>query len=698
MLLKKFSARHRSASPKRFELLRNFSIVSLSAFILATGLLSLLYRQRAVRDLATLTERNNDILAQVLSNKLWPQYGPFLSRTQALSDEDLAAHPRSQQLYEDVITQLEGSPVAKVKIFDLQGRTIFSTDVSQLGDDKSQSTGFLVARSGQIVSQLGHRDTFKALQSTLEDHHLLSSYIPIRTNGSGDVVGVFELYTDVTPSLELINRSQRETILISLLILALLYSILFLFVRRAENLLKQQYQQLEDSEGRYRQQARELEQTLDKLQQTQMQMLQSEKMSSLGQLVAGIAHEVNNPVNFIRGNLFHVQEYTQNLLKLLQLYQQRYPNPIAEIQAETEAIELGYIRKDLPKTLSSMEMGSNRIREIVQSLRNFSRLDEAKVKAVDIHEGLESTLIILNHRLKAQSDRAEIQVIRDYANLPKIECYPGLLNQVFMNVIANGVDALEEAMKTQTHQNGRDNPSQITLRTSLTNDQWLQVVISDNGPGIPSETQQRIFDPFFTTKPVGKGTGMGMAISYQIVTEKHGGKLECFSTLGMGTEFVIQIPVRQMMSSSSSSVNHSSHHDAVQSTECLEAQTRFVPRDNSVDILPISSLSNEGLIEVCMAAEVIACECPGYLARLLKQVRAFRDYTTSCIEKFPEDKETHLWLAEQAKKAEDTIYQTMIELMRKENLIDESSDSILLDKISERARRIIAQQLGNEKL
>ncbi|MEO1295423.1 MAG: ATP-binding protein [Cyanobacteria bacterium J06636_16] len=286
----------------------------------------------------------------------------------------------------------------------------------------------------------------------------------------------------------------------------------------------------------------DLQGTLDELHRTQAQMLQSEKMSGLGQLVA---HEINNPVSFIYGNVIHVQGYAQDLLELVRLYQHYYPNPAPEIQVEAEKIDLEFLQNDLPKTLSSMRMGSDRIREIVLSLRSFSRVDEAEVKPVDIHTGLDSTLVILNHRLKARPDCPEISVIKEYAALPEVECYPGLLNQVFMNILANAIDALEERIKYQTPQEQDDAPSKITIHTSLVDESWVKIVIADNGSGIPPEVQQHIFEPFFTTKPVGKGTGMGMSISYQIVTDRHGGQLKCFSTLGEGTEFTLQIPLRQ---------------------------------------------------------------------------------------------------------------------------------------------------------
>ncbi|MEQ8463382.1 MAG: PAS domain S-box protein [Coleofasciculus sp. E1-EBD-02] len=328
-----------------------------------------------------------------------------------------------------------------------------------------------------------------------------------------------------------------------------------------------------------RKQAAQLSKTLHDLQRTQSQLIQSEKMSSLGQLVAGIAHEINNPVNFIYGNLIYAQEYYQDLIALVQLYRTAYPNPPAVIKERMDSIDLDFILTDFAKLQYSMKVGAERIREIVQSLRTFSRLDESGRKTIDIHSGIESALMILQYRLKEKPGAAGICVIKEYEKLPPVDCWPGQLNQVFMNILTNAIDAIEDKENCDSSQTEAEfsqdtvlfSPT-ITIRTGLSqtdsahpsitdglteehssgemdnsepDNPYVFIRIADNGIGMSPQTQKRLFDPFFTTKPVGLGTGLGLAVSYQIIVEKHGGKLWCNSTPEQGAEFVVEIPIRQ---------------------------------------------------------------------------------------------------------------------------------------------------------
>ncbi|MEG4802978.1 AAA family ATPase [Microcoleus sp. ARI1-B5] len=308
---------------------------------------------------------------------------------------------------------------------------------------------------------------------------------------------------------------------------------------------------LRQSEGQLREKAAQLEVTLGELRSTQTQLIQTEKMSSLGQLVAGVAHEINNPINFIYGNVLHASEYSSALLRLIELYQQSYPNPTPEIVAETEDIDLGFLQEDLPKTLQSMQVGVDRVRNIVLSLRNFSRLDEAEMKPVDIHSGIDSTLLILQHRLKKDALGHGIEVVKEYGQLPKVSCYASGLNQVFMNVLSNAIDAVELGVGLQEATARLENPlsqrfeRKIKIRTEVCDRNFVRISIANNGAGMTEEVRSRVFDPFFTTKAVGKGTGLGLSISYQIVVEKHGGKLMCISAPNQGAEFVIEIPVQR---------------------------------------------------------------------------------------------------------------------------------------------------------
>lgn len=314
---------------------------------------------------------------------------------------------------------------------------------------------------------------------------------------------------------------------------------------RLQTLNKQLHDINQTLEQQIEQRTKELSSTLEQLQQSQLQLVQHEKMSALGQMVAGVAHEINNPVGFIAGNLKPASEYIQDLFDLIDLYQEKFPQSDGDIEDKVESIDLAYIREDLPKLLSSMKEGVDRIRNISNSLRAFSRADTDHQIPFNIHEGIDSTLMILSHRLKAKPNHPGVQVLKNYGALPLVECYPGQLNQVFMNILSNAVDALDDRDQERTYEEMQLNPSTIRIWTETVGADRVRIHIADNGPGMTEDVRSRLFDPFFTTKPVGKGTGLGLSISFQIVTEKHNGKLDFYSAPGEGTEFAIDLPIQQ---------------------------------------------------------------------------------------------------------------------------------------------------------
>ena len=295
-------------------------------------------------------------------------------------------------------------------------------------------------------------------------------------------------------------------------------------------------------EQRVAEKTADLEAAIAQLQQSQIQLIHSEKMSTLGNLVAGVAHEINNPLGFIAGNLKPAQEYIKDLFQLIDIYQKELSHPSASLQEVVEKMDLEYLQEDLPKLIDSMQQGIARIRDISTSLRTFSRADSDRPVPFNLHEGIDSTILILKHRLKANDTRPEIEVIKNSGSIPMVKCYAGQLNQVFMNILANAIDALDESNRGRSYEDIKANPNRITISTSM-EDKYVRIAIADNGTGMPSEVKQRIFDHLFTTKGVGKGTGLGLAIAKSIVVEKHGGAIEVDSTLGQGTEFTIGLPL-----------------------------------------------------------------------------------------------------------------------------------------------------------
>ncbi len=512
-------------SVQRFPLRRYFALASALALASMGLVAAQVLRAHSARTIAHSGEEHNTALAKVLANTTLNRFGYFLKRADEYSDAQLRDHPSTEALYQTIRAQMHDTALVKMQIFDLDGRTIFSTETSQIGTEKHEYPGFRQARAGHVSSQLGHRDTFEAFRQNIQDRALLSSYLPMYDPATQELAGVMEIYTDVTP-LYTRAQSQTQTVVLAILgVLSVLYAVLFAIVHHAARLLQRQYSALQASEQRHKQQARQL-------QQAQAQLVQSEKLSSLGRVAAGVAHEINNPVSFIHGNLSHVRDYTDALLELVQLVRDRQPDAAPELQARLEELEFEFLRDDLPKCLQSMQVGTERIRQIILSLRIFARLDEEGLKAIDLHEALDTTLLLLKSSLGR-----EIAIVKDYEPaLPKVECFPLQLNQVFANLLCNASEALQTATAPQT--------PRIAIATELLPGDRVCIRIGDNGPGIAPAVRDRIFEPFFTTKPVGQGTGLGLSTSYEVIRQ-HGGELTVSSEPGQGATFSAILPCVQ---------------------------------------------------------------------------------------------------------------------------------------------------------
>ncbi|WP_427161632.1 AAA family ATPase [Aliinostoc sp. HNIBRCY26] len=396
-------------------------------------------------------------------------------------------------------------------------------------------------------------DNVKTVVFLAGDHYIIreqpKSVLCIPIINQGKLIGILYLENYLTVGAFTRDRVEVLKLLTTQAAISLENAILYKNLAQANQNLEEYSHSLEEKvEARTQElhtKNQDLQQAFQELKRTQTQLIQSEKMSSLGQMVAGIAHEINNPINFIHGNITHVSEYMQDLLDLLAIYRQKNDYSVDFVNRKAAEIDIDFIQEDLPKILNSMQVGSSRIRDIVLGLRNFSRLDESDMKPVNIHEGIENTLMLLQHRLQKNNHRPEIIVIKKYANLPQVSCYASQLNQVFMNIINNAIDTLEDKIlnkKLGLEYEEFSNPT-ISICTAKIDAKKVRITIADNGSGMTKGVQQKIFDPFFTTKPIGSGTGLGLSISYQIIVEKHQGLLTCDSVLGKGTEFIIEIPM-----------------------------------------------------------------------------------------------------------------------------------------------------------
>ncbi|MBD2297491.1 ATP-binding sensor histidine kinase [Nostoc sp. FACHB-190] len=444
---------------------------------------------------------------------------------------------------------LSGNHNSELRVVALSSSENFaaiSTELPSIYAGSSNDIPITLIKYVNRIKEVFVVDDAKTVDFLAEDRYIISqkpkSLLCIPIINQGKLLGILYLENSLTTGAFTRDRIEVLKLLTTQAAISLENAILYNNLAQANQNLEEYNHSLEVKvEARTQElnnKNQHLQEALQELQRTQTQLIQSEKMSSLGQMVAGIAHEINNPINFIHGNIAHASEYVKDLLDLVNIYQQECSHPSDILTAKVAEIDVEFLSEDLLKILDSMEVGSSRIRNIVLGLRNFSRLDEAEMKTVDVHEGIDNTLMILQHRLKAKSDALEIEVIKEYAKIPEISCYAGQLNQVFMNILSNAIDAVNDSR-------ANIKKPQIHIYTALKDSNTLQVRIADNGCGMTEAVKKKIFDPFFTTKPVGSGTGLGLSISYQVIVDKHKGQLICDSTPGQGTEFVIEIPIKQ---------------------------------------------------------------------------------------------------------------------------------------------------------
>ena len=569
-----------------FKLLRYFTFTSLAFFLMAIAILNYAYRRNAISDLITIGEKENAALAKSLANSLQSTLKPYLYKSLRLNKEQLSTQSEIAILQDKVESQTRGLSLVKIKVYNLDGMTIFSTDPQQIGRDKSQSTGFQTAMAGKVKTELDHRDTFQAIGGEIADRNLLSSYVPILDN-SGQLQGVFELYNDVTPLVEKISRTRFQIIAIVGFTLGLLYLILLALISRASKLIEVQQLALQESQSQYKHKAEQLQQTVTQLQQTQSQLIQQEKMAALGQLVAGVAHEINTPLGAIQASAGNTTKAAREFIEQLPLLtkylneseqacffqliertidrdslltssekrplKRKLNKKLQELeiansrQVADTLIDLGVYRDiapflpllkhpevnwilqlayDLTRLIinnQTIQTAVDRASKIVFALKNYARQDlEGEKQLVQVTDGIETVLQIYHNQIKK-----DIELIRQYQTVPKIWCYPDELMQVWTNLIHNAIQAIKQAG---------------TLKISTAKDgDRLKVSIADTGGGISPEIQARIFDAFYTTKPAGEGSGLGLHITQQII-KKHQGDIKVTSEPG-NTIFSVWLPI-----------------------------------------------------------------------------------------------------------------------------------------------------------
>ncbi len=564
---------------REFKLLQYFSITSLSAFAIATCILGSFYRQQALNNLIQHGQDDNVATAQFFANSIWPEFGTLLT---SLNPEDLKKHPEMARLQRSIEKQMQGGVVVKIKIFDLNKQVIFSTDPSQIGQQEEDDyQGVTSAIAGQVTTELEHKDTVQALNGAVMERSLLSSYIAVRRGGtSGEVVAVLELYTNVTPLLEQINQTQKTLISGVIVILGALYLILFWIIRYADKLIHLQHQALQDSEGQYKNQAQQLQNTLDELQKAQAQIIQNEKMAALGRLVAGVAHEINTPLGAIQASASNASKALQEALEQIPYLQEKlttqqqvdffrlldqalhskplitssdrrplkktltqqlqshqmadargmadilidiglYENiesflPLLSDRHSDWTLQLAYNLTRLQNNNRTIHTAVERASKVVFALKNYARSSPDSQKQQVKISEGIETVLDLYQNLIKRG----IEVVQDFQPLPEIWGYPDELIQVWTNLIHNAIQAM----------NGQGT---LTLTTRIL-DQQILVEVTDSGAGISPAVQARIFEPFFTTKPMGEGSGLGLHICQKIV-DKHQGRMEVVSQPGQTT-------------------------------------------------------------------------------------------------------------------------------------------------------------------